>query len=127
MGASTFLCEGRGDTAQKAFEAARRDALYRYGHGGYTGSLAEKQSFTLIRDNPTDVAKRLRAYDRLTREYREAAARDLETLSSPDVAAQNLAHALLLVDDPRVDSKYGPAGCVEIEKGRYLFFGWAAE
>jgi len=33
-----------------------------------------------------------------------------------------------LIDDcdPRVNDKWGPAGCFELEEGRYLFFGWAS-
>jgi hypothetical protein len=28
--------------------------------------------------------------------------------------------------DERVDDKWGPAGCVKMEEGKYLFFGWAS-
>lgn len=36
------------------------------------------------------------------------------------------AHELLAADDPRVENKYGPAGCVQVSDGRWYFFGWAA-
>lgn len=34
-----------------------------------------------------------------------------------------------LVDngDPRVDDKWGPAGCVQLGENHYYFFGWASE
>ena len=37
-------------------------------------------------------------------------------------------YAEKLIDegDPRVDDKWGPAGCIKLEDGRYLFFGWAS-
>jgi hypothetical protein len=48
MGAETFETFGYGKTAQEAFSVARKDAQYEHGHGGYTGTIAEKQNFTVI-------------------------------------------------------------------------------
>ncbi len=48
MGAESFIQKGKGKTAQEAFNDARDKALYEYGHGGYTGSIAEKRSFKMI-------------------------------------------------------------------------------
>lgn len=33
-----------------------------------------------------------------------------------------------LIDDgdERIDDKWGPAGCIDLGVGRYLFFGWAS-
>jgi hypothetical protein len=31
-----------------------------------------------------------------------------------------------MIDDPRFDDKWGPAGCVKIDKDTFLFFGWAS-
>jgi hypothetical protein len=36
------------------------------------------------------------------------------------------ANKLMEEDDPRISDKWGPAGCIEVEKGKYLFFGWAS-
>lgn len=38
------------------------------------------------------------------------------------------AEAWRLIDagDPRVDDKWGPAGCFDLGNGEYLFFGWAS-
>lgn len=36
------------------------------------------------------------------------------------------ANQLMDNDDPRVSDKWGPAGCVKVEEGKYLFFGWAS-
>lgn len=36
------------------------------------------------------------------------------------------ANDLLDRNDSRVSDKWGPAGCVKLEEGKYLFFGWAS-
>lgn len=36
------------------------------------------------------------------------------------------ANKLLDEGDERIDDKYGPAGCIELGDGKYLFFGWAS-
>lgn len=48
MGASTFITSGQGRDAQQAFSRAVDDALYAYGHDGYTGSIAEKTDFVMV-------------------------------------------------------------------------------
>lgn len=40
--------------------------------------------------------------------------------------AEEYANELIDNDDPRIDDKWGPAGCIKIEDGKYLFFGWAS-
>ncbi len=40
--------------------------------------------------------------------------------------AIQFASQLLANADPRVDDKWGPAGCVKITNGEYYFFGWAS-
>jgi hypothetical protein len=48
MGAEFFTQAGSGDTAVQAFKQAREAAEHEYGHGGYTGTLAEKGDFVEI-------------------------------------------------------------------------------
>jgi hypothetical protein len=48
MGASEFTAGSHGRTAQEAFRLAVEDAQFEYGHAGYTGSIAEKDKFTII-------------------------------------------------------------------------------
>lgn len=36
------------------------------------------------------------------------------------------ADQLIADSDPRVDDKWGPAGCIDMGGGDYLFFGWAS-
>jgi len=49
MGAQEFFTVAAGNTAREAFKKAVEDAQYLHGHGGYTGTIAEKTSFKLIR------------------------------------------------------------------------------
>ncbi|MFD8022545.1 hypothetical protein ACFV6G_19240 [Streptomyces lavendulae] len=88
-----------GATAEEAFQRAREAALYEYGHGGYTGSIAEKDTY-LVFDEPRTGA---------------------------DEATDRAAH--LLDVDQRISDKRGPAGAlpVRLDGGDgWLFFGWAA-
>ena len=99
MGAGTFFNYGRGESAKKAFDQLRDHYLHEYGHGGYTGTIAEKDSFTRIGEVKTKAE------------------------------AMSLAEKLIDDEDQRVDDKWGPAGCITItdEPNCWLFFGWASE
>ena len=63
MGASEFFATGYGDDADEAFDYAVSDAKYQYGHGGYTGTIAEKNDFRMIQvpdgKDPYDYADEL--------------------------------------------------------------------
>jgi len=48
MGADVFMITATGVSARDAFNNAREEALWEHGHGGYTGSIAEKDSYKLI-------------------------------------------------------------------------------
>lgn len=47
MGASSFRARAKGKTAEEAFRNAVADAGYESGHGGYSGTIAEKHDFIL--------------------------------------------------------------------------------
>lgn len=99
MGAQTFVTSGRGKTAADAFDAAVRDARYAYGHGGYTGTIAEKNAFRVITP-PAGVDPEAYAHALLNGE---------ETTRALDI-----------------DDKWGPAACIDLGNGEFLFFGWAS-
>ncbi len=40
--------------------------------------------------------------------------------------AQKYAEFLINEDDSRIADKWGPAGCISLDKNEYLFFGWAS-
>jgi hypothetical protein len=101
MGASTFIVRGEGTSAKEVFSYLVSDAKHEYGHGGYTGTIAEKKSFIKINASPLNS-------------YGEA----LE-----------MAESLLDEADERVDDKWGPAGCISYREGnevKFIFFGVAS-
>ena len=48
MSAEEFVVRSKGLDANEAFQKAREDAFYWHGHSGYTGTIAEKESFTML-------------------------------------------------------------------------------
>lgn len=48
MGAENFTTRAKGATAEEAFANACAAARHEYGHGGYTGTIAEKHSFVRL-------------------------------------------------------------------------------
>jgi hypothetical protein len=48
MGAQTFCERVKGASAKKAFRDAVDQAKYDHGHSGYSGTIAEKDSFVMI-------------------------------------------------------------------------------
>jgi hypothetical protein len=95
MGAQVFTQKAKGKTAKDAFHQAVSDALYDYGHRGYTGTLAEKHDYVMV--------------------------------ALPDGEdAVDYAYKLIDSSDERIDDKWGPAGCIDMGDGNYLFFGWAS-
>jgi hypothetical protein len=48
MGATDFTSVACGKTPEAAFNVARENAAWEHGHGGYTGTIAEKSGFVLF-------------------------------------------------------------------------------
>lgn len=48
MGSSSFVQKAKGTSVNDAFYNGRDQAAWEYGHGGYTGTLAEKSEFVII-------------------------------------------------------------------------------
>ncbi|MFI8909126.1 hypothetical protein CLM85_12835 [Streptomyces albidoflavus] len=88
MGAEGFVTYQAGTDAQKAFEGAVEDARYEYGNRGYTGTIAEKDDFTVVTTTPMPLNE-----------------------------ANEYAGRLLDADDSRVSDKRGPAGAVPVLTG----------
>ncbi|WP_432158563.1 hypothetical protein [Streptomyces sp. bgisy153] len=97
MGAYDFITPGSGQDVENAFLDAKEDAAWEFGHGGYTGTIAEKSDFVLVADSPM----------------------------SPD-AAEKYAQHLLETDDERIRDKRGPAGAIPVDDGTWLFVGYAS-
>lgn len=100
MGALPFLTVTDGVDVAQTFCEAVEQAQYAYGHAGYSGSLAEKESYVVIEATPMteDVAK-------------------------------SMAERLINADDARIAAPRGPAGAIAVTNGAehtgWLFFGWA--
>ncbi|WP_328463610.1 hypothetical protein OHA21_38390 [Actinoplanes sp. NBC_00393] len=86
MGAMTFDQYADGADPQDAFRAARDQALHEHGHGGYSGTLAEKDDYVIITRQP---------------------------MTEADATA--LASGLIDRDDPRISDKWGPAGAIPVK------------
>ena len=104
MGAEFFktLVKGQ-DSPDEAFKYAVAQAEYDHGHSGYTGTIAEKDTYKVIK-----------------------------TVSSEE-EAYRLANEILDQDTSDVCDKWGPAGFIRIvsetnpdSKPMFLFFGWAS-
>lgn len=85
MGAETFTNLIAGTDVQDAFVRGTEEAAHEHGHGGYTGSLAEKGEYTIITHTPL-----------------------------VEVEAYALASRLIDANDPRIDDKWGPAGAIPV-------------
>ena len=108
MGASEFMTAAKGKTAKDAFQAAHDSAAWESGHGGYTGTIAEKRDFRMVpvpagADPKEHVHKLMTEYD--------------EALDGFGLTPKH---------DGFWHDKWGPAGCVKVADDEWLFFGWAS-
>jgi hypothetical protein len=111
MGSKTFMITSEGRTADEAFNSAVGEAQTAHGNEGYTGTIAEKQTFQKVgvRFSP------------------EATTR-LQKMLEADEAVDRILDS----DMNPFDDKWGPAGCMVLREptqdkpGEYIFFGWAS-
>ena len=114
MGAEQFDHIGRGKTVQEAFDNAVKEAQYDYGHAGYTGTIAEKDSFVEVPFS--DDFTHIEVYQALSNSIHGPTDALVEILGDK---AEFFFNAY--------DDKWGP--CVAIrtpEKNEWLFCGWAS-
>lgn len=109
MGAQPFIVQAEGETMFDALRNAADYAKHQYGHAGYTGTIAEKD--TVVEIECGDVP--------------------LPTLD------QAVEHANRLIDegDERIEDKWGPAGAIGVwrnddtnrpVRAGWVLFGWAS-
>jgi len=122
MGAEIFSTYQSGKDVAQAFREAVNAAAWEHGHGGYTGTLAEKDDYVVIGGDGAELQPRMN-WTRLEVEWPDATPVSLGQ-------AQATADRLLDEADPRVDDKWGPAGAIAVGSGGkvegWLFFGWAS-
>lgn len=121
MGAQPFATKQRAKTIAAAFQNARTIALHTYGHGGYTGTIAEKGDFTELK-----VPNELTADAFVERAMNWGHVPCLTTFSAD--AERTIEQASKIADD-----KWGPAVAIEIPGSlqpdgtrEFAFFGWAS-
>ncbi len=105
MGANEFTTSARGKTAADAFKKARADAQYESGHGGYTGTIAEKHEFVMM-----------------TPPFTRAECPN----NSFQTKVYDWVETLLTANDRRIADKWGPCGCVQLSPTEFIFFGVAS-
>lgn len=113
MGAEQFITTAEGETADEAFAAARKEAAYEHGHGGYTGTIAEKDGFTTF-----EVPALASADEAMARVYARALLSGHFESGEGDEEMRRIAET--------IDDKWGPAGHIPLGGKRHLFFGWAS-
>lgn len=140
MGAEQFTAMVVAKDAFEAFDKARKEATYLYGHAGYTGTIAEKDGFKLAGQVDTWHWDKLHEY--FTREVHrledQTRNRPLPGKTAPDKLLPTIRKLAELYDD-----KWGPAICFQItgtmaleakrQAGRieshdkvFIFVGWAS-
>lgn len=151
MGATNFSTVAAGKTAAEAMRAAVEEAHWWHGHGGYSGTIAEKRGHVEFTLPPGVTAERLEATVWAALDERWAAEGAARRGEAP-APAKHLAlleqwlgkrDAARIIDT--ADDKWGPAVAVRLGKaegaahvprtptGRakagyaaYLFFGYAS-
>lgn len=142
MGASTFVEVAVGPTVKEAFDRITDQARYEHGHGGYTGTIAEKHGFREfalpevsglspsnlaefclngIYEDDGDEAWTPHAGSRIV---------DGKWVANPTVTIPPTHRADLRRIAESVDDKWGDAACVEItntEEGRKHLERWVAQ
>ena len=122
MGASEYMNVGRGKTAQIAFDKVAANARHNHGHGGYSGTIAEKYSMVEF-PRPkgmrrATVIQAVRALGRICKDDDGNAETATVQAKYPKL---RIAAMFEVYDD-----KTAPALAIELRKGEYLFAGWAS-
>ena len=119
MGATNYITVSKGKNAKEAFESARSQAQWDYGHGGYTGTIAEKDSFVQFqRPAGTRQATVKNVVYGMGWYGEDKAVTKLEK-KYPKFPIRKMMRVW--------DDKWGPSACMELKPKVYIFFGMASE
>lgn len=111
MGAWQFKTFSAGETIREAFNSAVEEAQWEDGHGGYTGTIAEKPGAVEVA-LPPDVDAQ--TFAELVVRHDAAPLYDL-------IGRMQTERVIQLNED-----KWGPAIAVKAGEGKWLFFGLAS-
>ena len=122
MGASEFINVAEGKTADAAFKKLVEQAQWENGHGGYSGTIAEKRSIAEF-SRPkgmrrATVIEAVRALRRIMH----------DDDGDPKTAPVQAKYPKLPIGAmfEVYDDKWGPALAIQLRKGEYLFAGFAS-
>lgn len=104
MGANTFEVIASGKTAKEAFDNAVSEAL------------------AYARADARENGEEYQGYSGTIAEKRNFVMVKLPKGKHASAYVQELIDA----KDARIDDKFGPAGCIELGSGEWMFFGWAS-
>lgn len=114
MGGTTFETHNDLDDVAQAYSAAVADAAWEHGHGGYTGTIAEKSGYVVFDVPAGKTAKE--AMDALQRAHFDYAT---DSWVKPDWLPQQILETY--------DDKWGPAVAVKADdQPGWHFLGWAS-
>ena len=138
MGASEFMTTVRAKTPAEAFKLAHDNAQYESGHGGYSGTAAEKHDFKFYAVPAGAREKTIRIFARAVTQYEDDLLVVRDQLEGEEewakAAAKRLRHAKTkwakypLAQAARTwRDKWGPAVVLRLAKDLYLVFGLASD
>tara|TARA_R110000751_G_C13550320_1_gene456231 strand:- start:201 stop:572 length:372 start_codon:yes stop_codon:yes gene_type:complete len=122
MGADQYMNAGKGKTAQVAFDKVTENARWNHGHGGYSGTIAEKYSMVEFpRPKGTRRATVIQA-------VRDLGSIGFDADGNPKTDKVQAKYPKLSIAKmfDVYDSKSGPSLAIELKTGEYLFAGWAS-
>ena len=123
MGAETFYTIEKGKNAKEAFNRAVEEAQWNHGHGGYSGSIAEKREYTEFTRPKGMREKTVRTlmHDLMDFHFGDDKKKNRIAKKYPKFPTYTLTNMAKTFDD-----KWGPAVCMEVKPNIYYFCGWAS-
>ena len=122
MGASEYKRVGKGKTAKAAFDRLVEKAQWEHGHGGYSGTIAEKHSMVEFqRPKGMRRATVIQAINDLGR-----IGFDDDGNPKTDAVQAKYPKLPIAAMSEVYEDKWGPSLAIELAKGEYLFAGFAS-
>lgn len=118
MGGTTFETTAHGATAQEAYDAAKDSAYWESGHGGYTGTIAEKSGFVFCGPFPDTFESTWQFSSALCDAGFSEEPKDPRLIAAFGPKLEQIVRTY--------DDKWGPACCFKLSDDEWLFCGWAS-
>ena len=122
MGADQYMNAGKGKTADIAFKRVTENARHNHGHGGYSGTIAEKYSMV---EFPRPKGMRAKTVVDAVQAISRIGFDDDGNPKTDAVQAKYPKLPIAAMFEV-YDDKWGPSLAIELAKGQYLFAGWAS-